>query len=254
MADGGRVKGPYVPLAVGYRDNDRVLGVEPLAELLFVRGLAFAKEKFQDGFIGRRQVITFSHDIAHQYMVDPDDLVSQLVDVGLWSSVEGGWLIEGWTDWNTIESSRAGKLGNHVRWHERKGVVEPSCEHCSTGRLGATSPPNRGDDRGESQSVQISSEKTPSPADAEGEFDEWYRGFPRKEDRGHAVTAFKKARKLASLADLIAGLERSKAQWDRESRPKEKIPYPATWLNGKRWLDEYTDTAAYEDDVPLGAE
>lgn len=249
------MKGPYVPLAVGYRDNDRVLGVEPLAELLFVRGLAFAKEKFQDGFIGQRQVVTFGHDIAHQYMVETDDLVCQLVDVGLWSSVEGGWLIEGWTDWNTIESSRAGKLGNHVRWHERKGVVEPSCEHCSTGRLGATSPPSRGDDRGESQSVQISSEKTTTPADAEGEFDAWYSTYPRKVGRQDALRAFRKARQSASAEELASGLDRSVNQWRRENRPADKVPHPSTWLNGGRWNDDYSDpTTGYQDDVPLGAE
>lgn len=137
-------KGPYVPLSVSYRESDKMLGVEPLAELLFVRSLAFAKEKFRDGDFTSRQARLLAHDLHMSYNVDPDDLVKQLVDVGLWHEIEGGYLIDGWDDWNTIEASRAGSYGNHKRWHLDRGKVVDDCPHCQTDR--PESPPTRPDD------------------------------------------------------------------------------------------------------------
>jgi hypothetical protein len=66
------------------------------------------------------------------------------------------------------------------------------------------------------------------------EFDRWYSGYPNKVQRGAAERAFPKARKLASLETLMAGVERYVA-----CKPADR-PYqnPATWLNGKGWLDE----------------
>lgn len=66
------------------------------------------------------------------------------------------------------------------------------------------------------------------------EFERWYSGYPNKVQRGAAERAFPKARKLASLETLMAGVARYVA-----SKPADR-PYqnPATWLNGKGWLDE----------------
>jgi hypothetical protein len=69
----------------------------------------------------------------------------------------------------------------------------------------------------------------PFPSD----FETWYRTYPHKVQRGAAERAFPKARQIASLEELLAGVERYVA-----SKPADR-PWqnPATWLNGKGWLD-----------------
>jgi len=65
------------------------------------------------------------------------------------------------------------------------------------------------------------------------EFEEWYRHYPHKVGRGQAERAFATARKIASLQDLIDGLHRYVA-----TKPAVYAwRNPATWLNGKGWLD-----------------
>ena len=89
--------------------------------------------------------------------------------------------------------------------------------------------------------LQPSNNPPVSQGEEEGsltEFEQWYSLYPRKQSRGAAERAFKKARKDTDLPTLIAGLEASMAQWNSERRTRDKIPYPATWLNGKSWLDE----------------
>lgn len=77
-------------------------------------------------------------------------------------------------------------------------------------------------------------EAPPIPADRE--FETWYSRYPRKEARGYAVGAFKKARRKATLEQLVNGL----ARYVEAMAGKERhyICLPASWLNGERWLDE----------------
>nr|DAP49485.1 MAG TPA: replisome organizer protein [Caudoviricetes sp.] len=75
----------------------------------------------------------------------------------------------------------------------------------------------------------------------ESEFVDWYKDYPRKTGKGAARKAFLKARKAGvEVNTLKDGLERSKRSWAVENRPKDKLPYPATWLNAESWDDEET--------------
>lgn len=78
-------------------------------------------------------------------------LVAELVRVGLWHGPEhgcehcaqptvGGIVIHDFLEYNPDASSVAaeresksdgGRLGNHVRWHVRRGVVDPRCDLCA---------------------------------------------------------------------------------------------------------------------------
>ena len=69
-------------------------------------------------------------------------------------------------------------------------------------------------------------------------FETFYRAYPRHKARGSAERAFKTAIKSASLDDLMDGVRRYKAEIRAQGTQPDKIAYPATWLNAKRWLDE----------------
>lgn len=91
--------------------------------------------------------------------------------------------------------------------------------------------------------LQEEQDKTPlTPkgelVDVQELFTHWYSSYPRKQSRGDAEKAFKAAIKKTDMDTLIAGLKASIAQWGREQRPLEKVPYPASWLRAESWLDE----------------
>ena len=78
------------------------------------------------------------------------------------------------------------------------------------------------------------------------EFDQWYYGvddddpgYVRKEARGPARKAFEKARKIASLEELIEGRKRYTAE--KRGTDKQFIKLAATWLNGECWADEFIE-------------
>ncbi|MFW6112441.1 MAG: hypothetical protein ACOC6S_02605, partial [Chloroflexota bacterium] len=69
-------------------------------------------------------------------------------------------------------------------------------------------------------------------------FDRFWQAYPKKVAKGAAETAFKKLdpeeNLLNTMIDTIE-LAKKTTQW----QDKKYIPHPATWLNEKRWLDQY---------------
>jgi predicted transcriptional regulator len=71
------------------------------------------------------------------------------------------------------------------------------------------------------------------------QFIEWYDLYPRKKGKRNAQKAYKKALKEAEHDDLVAGLRKQVRVWEDEGKEEQYIPYPATWLNGGHWMDEF---------------
>lgn len=70
-------------------------------------------------------------------------------------------------------------------------------------------------------------------------FDRFWDAYPRRVAKQDAAKAFAKVRADEALIEqILAALERAKHSraWLKEGG--RYIPNPATWLNGKRWLDE----------------
>lgn len=111
--------------------------------------------------------------------------------------------------------------------HKLARVSESTREHAQTL---ANSAPER---RGEEGKVN-----TPSSADADGAFNEWWALYPRKVGKAEARKAWTKAVKASSVTAVQAGL---KAQLPTIKASEERFrPHPATWLNQGRWEDEPT--------------
>lgn len=65
-------------------------------------------------------------------------------------------------------------------------------------------------------------------------FDEFWKFYPLKRDKGAAIRAFPKALEKVGLEEIMAGVDRLVSDPNLEMK---YCPYPATWLNGERWTD-----------------
>jgi hypothetical protein len=87
--------------------------------------------------------------------------------------------------------------------------------------------------------------KTPSESTPPDGFDQFWSAYPRHTGKAEAKKAFDKLKPDAELLNkMLEAGERQKAssQWQRDDG--QYIPYPATWLNKKRWEDEVEQTTA----------
>lgn len=83
------------------------------------------------------------------------------------------------------------------------------------------------------------SSSTPPASTGVGLFDRFWKLYPRKIGKGNAEKAWKKLRVTQPLFDKIcSALSAQVASPDWMKDGGQFIPYPATWLNGKRWEDE----------------
>jgi phage replication O-like protein O len=73
-------------------------------------------------------------------------------------------------------------------------------------------------------------------------FDVFYKAYPKKKARRDAERAWAKLNPSSELQPVIlTALERQKQSEDWKRDKGKYIPYPATWLNGRRWEDEISE-------------
>ena len=206
-----------------------------------------------------------------------EPLAARLVDSGFWwpeeRNGEDGYGFNDWGEWNNPTGpSASGTFGNHVRWHEKKGVVKDGCEHCPQEPMsaedeeciapisGAIRPDHRPESGGESLRDHRPESLTrarpePDPTRAELEplsrdesletdpldrFEEFWDTYAKKVDRKKAEAKWRLALKRKGVTpDLLIESARAYVTWEREHNEGGRfVMDPARWLNGHRWEDE----------------
>ena len=124
---------------------------------------------------------------------------------------------------------------------------EPPSQNDSSGNtvnfrsLVAETPRISGPGTGE-QGNRGTGENTPSSTDVDGEFQAWWKHYPRKVDKGHALKAYKTARRKVDAETLTAAVQ---AYAEKVGNSEARyIAHAATWLNGERWADTEPEPAA----------
>ena len=75
-----------------------------------------------------------------------------------------------------------------------------------------------------------------TPLFDETSFNRFWDAYPKKRDKANAMKSFRKVTVPVSV--LIDAIEKQKKSADWLKENGRFIPYPSTWLNGRRWEDE----------------
>lgn len=126
----GKIPSEFVPLDVNYAHDRAVRQAGYQAELLFVRGLAYARRMFK---VTGGLIPDYDLDVVAAGIPNPKRHAAALVRERLWISAKGGWHIRSFGKWNPeidrSAQSTGGALGNHNRWHIG-GNWSPDCTFC----------------------------------------------------------------------------------------------------------------------------
>lgn len=86
--------------------------------------------------------------------------------------------------------------------------------------------------------------KARRPEEPSRAFEAFYAAYPRHEAKQPAWTAWCKLGLANGLIEqIMAAVPIHAERWRRLGTPADKIPLPATWLNGQRWLDRFDGPA-----------
>ena len=70
-------------------------------------------------------------------------------------------------------------------------------------------------------------------------FDRFWAAYPKKKDKQKARKAWMQLNPDLALCRVMAeALERQKRSESWQEKNGQYIPYPSTWLKGRRWEDE----------------
>lgn len=130
------MSGLFVPLDVEYDSDDKMIEAGPMAELLYVRGMAFAKRTGSDGNIRRSQLVIVGRSIP-----SAAKHAAALVRVGAWVETADGWHIAAWLKRNkpmaeiAADKHRrkaASQKANHDQYHTGpSGKPSTTCPLCA---------------------------------------------------------------------------------------------------------------------------
>lgn len=84
-------------------------------------------------------------------------------------------------------------------------------------------------------------ENTKRKSDDDELFAEFWKAYPKKVGKETARRAFSRLKAKEKNVDMLIqaiNIQKQSRQW----RDPQYIPYPATWLNGKRWQDVLSET------------
>lgn len=75
-------------------------------------------------------------------------------------------------------------------------------------------------------------------------FEHWWKRYPRKTGKEDAFRAWVKLKldNRGMAVVLIYAIQAQYKDWNEENppRPRDKMPYPATWLRSGKWKDYVT--------------
>ena len=215
--------------------NPKVIAAGRDARDLYLAGLCYCGQGLTDGIIAPTVLRMLAAD------ADIDDVrgaATQLVSVGLWTEIAGGYQVHDYHQYNpTSDKVKADRAAAAERMRNiRSPEVRPNNNGSSpeVRRLRPT-PVNENVDDTKRRSPNARNARAEFPA----EFEQFWATVVRKEpSKAKAFEAWQKAqgRTEATPEDIYTGLVRWVPVF-RASDP-EKVPHITTWLNQDRWTVE----------------
>lgn len=243
----------WVKIDDGFCTHPKVLAAGPLAALIQLRAICFASQNQTDGFIPASAVplllLGFERlgidegsigdyaSFGHQ--ANDIDWAPIMVSNGLWDTVDNGYYIHDYLEWNLSkkdretfkkQKSKAGKKGMKARWGQSKRIITDVITDDITKPYHAIS--------------------TSTSSLSSSEFEQFWDQYPRKIGKKAAMKAWHAAKDKPDLPRILSALAAAKQSSDWTKENGKFIPHPATWLNQGRWDDEvqsltHTTTPAY---------
>lgn len=150
------------------------------------------------------------------------------------AKIDGGWELLNFQKYRLLASTAdtlAKNATRQKRFRDRNGKVTDS---------NASVTPSNGDVTPNTLKAEADTEaeETMQPVrkrTREG-FEKFWSIYPKKKGKGDAEKAWNKAGCTLEQCESAIKLAKQSEQWQKEGG--QFIPYPASWLNSKSWLDE----------------
>lgn len=233
---------PFHKMISGWLRDAKVKTVRRDARFFFVGAIDTAALHQTDGFLDR---IAIMETALYTEPDDLDGILAELVSVGLFDEVDGGYRIHSYL---AHQSSREEIERKQARDRDRKrsasadGFPTDSERNPNGIRMESRRNP-RGIRalRNKKEEIELDPHGRAELAHegADDGFARWWDAYPKKRAKGDALKVWKALKPDAALVDrMVAAVDVAKATRDWQKDGGQFIPYPATWLRRQGWEDE----------------
>lgn len=142
-----------------------------------------------------------------------------------------GWQVTNYVKYRelkTLEDRRVQNREAQRRWREKHQNAEAEVSNGNQRKQSSATP---------STSISYS----PFSKGSMRGFDEFWKVYPKKKNKGDAEKAWKRLPDVL-LTDILTAITRQCKTEQWQEAGGQYIPYPASWLNAKGWLDEVNVT------------
>lgn len=221
--DDGFASSPKV-LSIRRRDRLAAIGLWTIAG-------SWAAKHLTDGFVPDYMIEEFGAEVSHG---------DTLVDAGLWSRIESGFVFHDWSDY---QPKRIDVLAHRERERLRKEAFRAK----KAGNTGES--PGGTDSRRDVGQTRVSGLPDPTRPDPtrptkdknssriDDAFESAWKVWPKKVEKKKSLTKFRLLTKTMPADELTNHIIRfGKAYADTTDR--QYVPSLVAWLNGERWNDD----------------
>lgn len=208
---------------------------------------AWSCQQLTDGFVPTSLVEALRSNEASA------SFASDLLRVGLWEEVEGGYQFHDWSDYQPsareVKEERA-RISEARRNAGRAGGIASGKTRRSKTKQPRSKREASGSKREANGSPDPTRIDTSKDVSTERKFDEFWAIYPRKDDKSVALKKWGAAVKRADPDTIIDGARRFAASV--AGRERKYIKLGATWLNNDCWTNDYPqpepEQPVYNDD------
>lgn len=145
-----------------------------------------------------------------------------------------------------FKESQKSRIKNREN-HESRIVAETNQESLKSRLLPITETESNKTESNETENIIPPNPPKGGAGEADSDFDRFWVEYPRKQGKGAARNAYRKARKKITAEEMLSAVRRQKKSWDWTKEGGRYVPQPATWLNQERWSDELRDSPPPKD-------
>jgi hypothetical protein len=249
----------------GWWCHPKVMGQSLAAKGLWISALSWSCQQ-------RRSLVP--ETFVSMMGAGPDE-VAELIAAGVWIEAVGGWEIHNWSEYQErsvsekrADAGRKGGSASSVK-HSNDTTGTPSgqangkqteangskpeasgqANGKQTGKQESLPDPTHTQTQDQDQTLLADStalalvpEPGPPAKPAQSKypdaFEHWWSIYPRREGKGAAFEAWKRARGKVGATRLVDAARAHADAWQRHGYEAQFIPQPRTWLAQARWDDE----------------
>lgn len=175
----------------------------------------------------------------------------RLVECGLWERVEGGYQFHDWADYQPtkaqVRAERDATKERQRKWREARQSRRDNTVSNAVTNTSRHTVSNAAPTRPDPTNTPLPPNHTPPPddknslpANAGGDFDEFWTLYPKRQGKDRARAAWRHATRDTPPTEILNGLRTLLPKL--EAADPQFIPHPNNWLRDRRWTDQPPDT------------